>query len=61
MGFFNTIKEGDTFTAVSDGSGGFNFKPKGVAGGGGEDHSCLIPIFSIYSKVFFFCQEINKQ
>jgi len=35
MGFFNTIKEGDTFTAVSDGSGGFNFKPKGGAEGGG--------------------------
>ncbi len=35
MGFFNTIKEGDTFTAVSDGSGGFNFKPKGGADGGG--------------------------
>ncbi len=35
MGFFNTIKEGDTFTAVSDGSGGFNFKPKGSTDGGG--------------------------
>jgi hypothetical protein len=35
MGFFNSIKEGDTFTAVSDGSGGFNFKPKGGADGGG--------------------------
>ena len=35
MGFFNTIKEGDTFTAVSDGSGGFNFKPKGGGDGGG--------------------------
>jgi hypothetical protein len=37
MGIFNTIKEGDTFTAVSDGSGGFNFKPKGSTdrGGGG--------------------------
>lgn len=36
MGLFNTIKEGDTFTAISDGSGGFNFKPKGGVGGGGE-------------------------
>ena len=35
MGIFNTIKEGDTFTAVSDGSGGFNFKPKGGGDGGG--------------------------
>ena len=45
MGFFNTIKEGDTFTAVSDGSGGFNFKPKGGGDGGGGGSPLSIPIF----------------
>ena len=34
MSGFNTIKEGDTFEAVSDGKGGFNFKPKGGSDGG---------------------------
>ena len=35
MSVFNNIKEGDTFEAVSDGKGGFNFKPKGGSDGGG--------------------------
>jgi hypothetical protein len=35
MSGFNTIKEGDTFEAVSDGKGGFNFKPKGGSDGSG--------------------------